>query len=189
MNGIIQHSYKNASDDLGQHEADACNRQAVTAEWARQHPDVHCWLFRKGNVEFGMDPWRLIDSIDTDVDHGTIILWLENGSEISVDSEFVVYAQCRDMAIADLQGLMTGGYRPLPKTQFIQDTLLKALKVAYANLPMPDHTGDINVVPDPVHRVAAVSKPDIDNTCSCPIHMARRAAARAIAMVEGRTDG
>ena len=32
--GVIEHKYVDASDDIGAYQADQCNRQAVTAQWA-----------------------------------------------------------------------------------------------------------------------------------------------------------
>jgi hypothetical protein len=62
---MIPHTYKFASQDPAAWDADQCDRQAVTVEWAYEHLcDEPLWHYRQESADCGFDPWRLIDGID-----------------------------------------------------------------------------------------------------------------------------
>ena len=50
--------------DVAQAHAEQCKRQEVTADWylttGIDH-DMQLWAWIEGEVEFGLDPWRMID--------------------------------------------------------------------------------------------------------------------------------
>jgi hypothetical protein len=62
---MIQHRYCLASDEPDMWEADQCDRQAVTAEFAWKHLcDQPLYLFNKTASDMGMDAWVIVEGID-----------------------------------------------------------------------------------------------------------------------------
>lgn len=94
--GVINHQFINASDAPGQYEAEQCNRQAVTAQWLFDHPDVVGHFFLADDADLGLDPWRVIEGCDALRDGSKIILEYGRTGDKHVDPDFVVYVSRRE---------------------------------------------------------------------------------------------
>lgn len=96
IEGVLLHNYVNASDDIGAYQADQCNRQAVTAEWAFEHlVDETLYVYRTDDAhgESGFDPWLTIDGgMDKLKDNGMFVLIFGRTGELVVDPKFRVFA-------------------------------------------------------------------------------------------------
>lgn len=90
--GVVNHAFIDASEAPGQYEAELCGRQAVTARWLFDHPDVQGYLFHAESADMGLDGWRLIEGCDALLDGSKIIIWYGRTGEKPVDPDFVVYA-------------------------------------------------------------------------------------------------
>lgn len=77
---MIQHSYTNASDNLGQYMADkecACPRQEVTIGWYLDNMiDFPFWRYVGDDaVEWGDDPWRYHMDLPIDAEEAIARGW------------------------------------------------------------------------------------------------------------------
>jgi hypothetical protein len=92
---MIPHTYLNASDDPEAWDADRVNRQAVTVEFAYAHLcDEPLWLHVGVEaVDMGLDPWRLIDSVDQLRDGGFDIWRAGAANPRRVPAGFRLFAQ------------------------------------------------------------------------------------------------
>jgi len=93
--GVVDHAFINASDAPGQYEAELCNRQAVTASWLFDHPDVTGYIYHAEAADVGLDPWVTIEGVDLRVDKLKAILWHGRTGEKEVEPDYVVYAPRR----------------------------------------------------------------------------------------------
>ena len=93
MDGIIEHTYVKASDDVSAWDADQCNRQAVTVAFAYEFLcDEPLWRHSQVAAEYGMDPWSLIDSVDKPND-GRYEVWFTGTKSKVVEADFRLFAQ------------------------------------------------------------------------------------------------
>ncbi len=69
-------------DDKVQSIADRCNRQEVTLVGAAEAicRDVTVYGFLSSELEFGLDPWRVVDGIDEYFDGKTVDIWFASGA-------------------------------------------------------------------------------------------------------------
>ncbi len=98
---IIPHNYINASEQPGQYDADQCGRQAVTAQWLYEHPDVFAFIYREENNDMCLDPWLVITGVDKNV--GNEDIWLDYNSrgEMLVGPDYQVFVSKKDAAAHD----------------------------------------------------------------------------------------
>jgi hypothetical protein len=99
LDGVIKHTYVDASDDPGAYAADQCGRQAVTAEWAFENlvdETLYIYLTDDAHGDCGLDPWITIDAgMDYIHSSRTYVLCYGSTGEIIVDPKFRVYASKR----------------------------------------------------------------------------------------------
>lgn len=95
MDGILVHTYINASDDIAAWKADQCGRQAVTAQFAWEHLwDQTLYVY----VETAPDPWVTITGIDKLRD-GRIVLEYGRTGEIIVKEDCRVFVSKKALAV------------------------------------------------------------------------------------------
>jgi hypothetical protein len=57
--GIIQHKYKNASENAAQYEADQIDRQEVSISWYLENMSNYPFFrWIPNHIEYGLDPWQ-----------------------------------------------------------------------------------------------------------------------------------
>lgn len=95
QDGILRHSYVNASDDLAAYQADRCGRQAVTAQYAWDNlVDETLYVYIEGTP----DPWLTIDAgLDKNLRSGKIVLCYGRTGEMEVDPGFRVFVSKRKL--------------------------------------------------------------------------------------------
>lgn len=100
--GILQHKYVNASDDIAAYKADQCGRQAVSVEWAyRNLVDCTLYVFRTANHELGLEPWLTIDAgVDRNLIGNEYILCYGSVGEKIVPPNFRIFASKKDVMSA-----------------------------------------------------------------------------------------
>ena len=107
--GILAHTYFNASDDPAAHDADVCNRQAVTVEWAYDNwCDRVLWMWRDSLMS-GDDPWIEVISLDKLVkpdENGNVFIveWSVTKDKL-VKPDFRLFVQRHDL---EREGFPTG---------------------------------------------------------------------------------
>lgn len=94
--GIIPHHFVNSSEQPGQCAAEQCDRQAVTARWLWEHPDLAAWMYvpRLGDTE----SWVEITGVDATV-KGPLMIILNVGrtGERPVLPDTQLFVQNRDL--------------------------------------------------------------------------------------------
>lgn len=95
--GVVNHDFVDASKSGGQYTAEEANRQAVTARWLFEHPDVHGYLYAAGDTEGGLDPWRQIEGVDASRDSTRYFIQWGRTGEKEVDENFVVFAPRKEV--------------------------------------------------------------------------------------------
>jgi hypothetical protein len=71
-------------------------RVAVTAKQFAEsdmNGDSPCYIFSRDADEFGLDPWKMIESIDPHTSGDKFDLWPVCGNPKTVNGDFVVYMQ------------------------------------------------------------------------------------------------
>lgn len=112
MDGLIPHTYKLASDDIGFWEADRCNRQAVTAAFAYEHLcDQPVYLFNAEAAKMGLDPWTLLSGMDCLTDGTKYIAEFGSTGERLLDPKDRVYAQRNTLRKLGLPEGEPGGWK------------------------------------------------------------------------------
>lgn len=88
--------YAQPSEAPGMYHAETIKRQAVTARWLWQHPDVTAWDYRPDAAGMGLDPWRQIEGVDANRFESEY--FLEFGlRSAGVGPFYVVYVQQHDL--------------------------------------------------------------------------------------------
>ena len=103
--GIIPHHYRNALEQPGQFDAELCKRQAVTAQFLHQHPDMQGYIFDPDAMRDSA--WTMIGGVDALVDGSKIVLEYGRTGERQVDPTYQVFVGHAD--------LIKAGYSIPPK--------------------------------------------------------------------------
>lgn len=109
-NGIIPHRYVNISDAPGQYAAEQTGRQAVTAKFLMEHPDMSGYIYYADQEGIG-EPWVLIDGIDALCDGSQIILEFGRTGERHVNPDEPVFVSQKALIAAGYEVPESGDAR------------------------------------------------------------------------------